>query len=217
MIFNDFLLLSIRRYCDPFDDDYELQTPSSIDVYALSASDDQHGALLCRVLQLPMPSLGGPGDFRLESLSRRIAGGYGRLFAFTRIILHLWVGAIGQNICVPSSVFLPERPELHQGKEPDTVPWATWSAYAASAPYDPVWDRLELSGLHSIFNASVLDFNQYDAARDLYGPTDSGPHGDPMTTRSMPDGASLRCCVRYPFAMLISTKGRLQPHTPYTV
>ena len=88
------------------------------------------------------------------------------------------------NFFVLTDRLIPESMPLEMSQGcPDVspIPWDMWAPAAlhpATMGYLNTDRVIGIAGLHVIYEEVILDFNQYDAAHDIYGPrTTTGNHG----------------------------------------
>ena len=142
----------------------------AINVYALPDDD--------RCVEVPPPVLVAsyvlPPNIHRVSLDSGIQQA-GRQMP-PRSLLSLDLGA--RHFYIPTSSLIPESIRSvgrHSATRVDPVPWEAWGPTSLH-PTSEECEHLRFvatAGLHIIYEQTILDFNQYDAAHNIYGPDES--------------------------------------------
>lgn len=143
-----------------------------INVYSLpKTGGETDDPRLVAVFELPNVKIMAA---HVEPFQRTIATGAHTAWGAGAVqaLLHLRLG--NSNFCIPATVLLSESVRLAQERQDGPVlhvPWEKWG-FRWLHPMDGEFDFAPIvaAGLRVIYDNVILDFNQYDAARNLYSP-----------------------------------------------
>ena len=176
---------------DPPDDAQRDPYIASINVYALPKSGGEIvDPWLVAVYELPAIKL---FTAHVESFQRVIATSAHTYWGGGPVQELLRVRLSRSEYCIQISVLLSERVRLARDTVRDTadvlhVPWAGWGPSGLHPQSGEVGlVPVVAAGLRVIYTSAILDFNQYDASRNIYS---SGGAGATTTSADRPEDAS---------------------------